>query len=153
MKRLLLIAILLCLTSCDYFNKKKIDSETIVEEELKSINWNDVDEYPAFSICDSSENKKVCFEDVLRNRLNTNLSKQNIVVSEDVNDTVLLKIHIDNKGKFSIKDIIYSDLTKSQIPELDSLLRHSLDSLPKIYPAIKRGQQVATEFNLPVLIN
>jgi len=153
MKRLLLIALLLCLTSCDYFNKKKIDSETIVEEELKSINWNDVDEYPAFSICDSSENKKVCFEDVLRNRLNTNLSKQNIVVSEDVNDTVLLKIHIDNKGKFSIKDIIYSDLTKSQIPELDSLLRHSLDSLPKIYPAIKRGQQVATEFNLPVLIN
>src|SRR5690606_34981856 len=133
MKRLLLIAILLCLTSCDYFNKKKIDSETIVEEELKSINWNDVDEYPAFSICDSSENKKVCFEEVLRNRLNTNLSKQNIVVSEDVNDTVLLKIHIDNKGKFSIKDIIYSDLTKSQIPELDSLLRHSLDSLPKIY--------------------
>lgn len=153
MKRLILIAILVFLTSCDYFNKKKIDTKEILDEELKSINWNDVDEYPTFTICDSSDNKKVCFEDVLRNRLNEQLSKQNIVVTEDVSDTILLKIHIDNKGNFSIKDIISSDVTKAQIPQLDSLLRHSFDSLPKIYPAIKRSQQVATEFNLPVVVN
>ena len=153
MKRLILIAILVFLTSCDYFNKKKIDTKEILDEELKSINWNDVDEYPTFTICDSSDNKKVCFEDVLRNRLNEQLSKQNIVVTEDVSDTILLKIHIDNKGNFSIKDIISSEVTKAQIPQLDSLLRHSFDSLPKIYPAIKRSQQVATEFNLPVVVN
>ncbi len=153
MKRLILIAILVVLTSCDYFNKKKIDTKEILEEELKSINWNDVDEYPTFSICDSSANKKTCFEDVLRNRLNKNLSKQNIIVTEDVSDTILLKIYIDNKGNFSIKDIVSSEMTKAQIPQLDSLLRHSFDSLPKIYPAIKRSQQVATEFNLPVVVN
>jgi hypothetical protein len=44
--------------SCDYFDKKKIDTETIVNDELKAINWNDVDEYPTFSICDSTNNKK-----------------------------------------------------------------------------------------------
>ncbi|MEZ4793332.1 MAG: hypothetical protein R2783_07695 [Gelidibacter sp.] len=153
MKRIIFISILSILTSCDYFNKKKIDTETIVEEELKSINWNDVDEYPTFSICDSTDNKKTCFEDVLRNRLNENLSKQDIVVTEDVSDTILLKIHIDNKGNFSIKNIVSNDVTKSQIPKLDSLLRHSFDSLPQIYPAIKRGQQVATEFNLPIVVN
>lgn len=153
MKRLILIAILVVLTSCDYFDKKKIDSKEILDEELKSINWNDVDEYPTFSICDSSNNKKTCFEDVLRNRLNEQLSKQNIVVSEDVSDTILLKIHIDNRGHFTIKNIVSSEMTKTQIPQLDSLLRHSFDSLPRIYPAIKRSQQVATEFSLPVVVN
>ncbi len=153
MKRLILIAILIFLTSCDYFDKKKIDTKTIVEEEMKSINWNDVDEYPTFSICDSTYNKRGCFEDVLRNRLNEHLANQNIVVTEDVSDTILLKIHIDNKGNFSLKDIVSSEVTKTQIPQLDSLLRHSFDSLPKIFPAIKRSQQVATEFNLPVVVN
>lgn len=152
MKRLILIVILATLSSCDYFNKKKIDTKEILNEELKSINWNDVDEYPTFTICDSSDNKQSCFEDVLRNRLNTYLSKQNIVVTEDISDTILLKIHIDNKGNFTLKDIVSSEVTKAQIPQLDSLLRHSFDSLPKIYPAIKRSQQVATEFNLPVVV-
>ncbi|MGJ8591914.1 MAG: hypothetical protein ACSHXF_05175 [Aquaticitalea sp.] len=152
MKRLLLIVILAMLSSCDYFNKKKIDTKEILDEELKSINWNDVDEYPTFTICDTSENKKICFEDVLRNRLNVYLSTQNFTVTEDINDTILLKIHIDRVGNFAIKDIESSELTKTQIPQLDSLLRHSFDSLPKIYPAIKRSQQVATEFNLPVVV-
>ena len=153
MKRLILIVILAMLSSCDYFNKKKIDTKEILDEELKSINWNDVDEYPTFTICDSSDNKKTCFENVLRNRLNNYLAKQNIVVTEDISDTILLKIHIDNKGNFTLKDIVSNEITKTQIPQLDSLLQHSFDSLPKIYPAIKRSQQVATEFNLPVVVN
>ncbi len=152
MKRLLLIVILAMLSACDEFNKKKIDTKEILDEELKSINWNDVDEYPTFTICDSSDTKKTCFEDVLRNQINNYLSKQNIVVTEDISDTILLKIHIDNKGNFTLKNIVSRDKTKSQIPQLDSLLRHSFDSLPKIYPAIKRSQQVATEFNLPVVV-
>lgn len=153
MKRIILIAILVSISSCDYFNKKKIDTEDILEEELQSINWKDVDEYPTFTICDSSDNKRVCFEEVLRNRLNEQLLKQNIIVTEDISDTILLKIHIDNKGNFTLKDIVSSEITRAQIPQLDSLLRHSFDSLPKIYPAIKRSQQVATEFNLPVVVN
>ena len=153
MKRLILIVILAMLSSCDYFDKKKVDTKEILDEELKSINWNDVDEYPTFTICDSSDSKKACFEDVLRNQLNEYLSRQNIIVTEDISDTILLKIHIDNKGSFTLKDIVSSDITRTQIPKLDSLLRHGFDSLPKIYPAIKRSQQVATEFNLPVVVN
>ena len=153
MKRLILVLSILFFVSCDYFDKKKIDTKTIVNDELKSINWNDVDEYPTFSICDSTNNKKECFQNVLRDRLNAKLSNQKIVVTEDVNDTILLRIHIDSEGVFSIKSIECRDITKAQIPQLDSLLRHSFDSLPKIFPAIKRSQQVATEFSLPVIVN
>lgn len=153
MKRLILIVTLVLLSSCDTFDKKKIDTKEYLDEELRAIDWSDVDEYPTFTICDSSNAKKNCFENVIRTYLNAQLSRQTIVVTEDISDTISLKIHIDNQGRFTLKSIESSDLIKLQIPQLDSILRHSFDSLPKIYPAIKRSQQVATEFSLPVVVN
>ena len=141
--------------SCDFFNKKKVYSEDLLENELEMFTWNDVDEYPSFASCDSTtgkENKKQCFENTLRDILNSNLSQYRIIVSEAVEDTVQLKITIDKDGNFSINSIKSSLLTQQEIPQLDSLLRRSLDSLPKIFPAIKRSQQVTTEFSLPVII-
>lgn len=123
---------------------------------MQAINWNDVDDYPTFSDCDAAtghQEKKECFENHLYELLTSHLANQKIVVTEDVSDTVVLKIHIDKTGQFSIKNITMDHLTKAQIPQLDSILRHSFDSLPKIYPAIKRSQQVATEFSLPVIVN
>nr|WP_236027431.1 hypothetical protein [Gelidibacter pelagius] len=123
---------------------------------MQAINWNDVDEYPTFSDCDTAttnQEKKACFENHLHELLTSHLEKQIIIVTEDVSDTVLLKIHIDKTGQFSIRNIDMDAMTKAQIPHLDSILRHSFDSLPKIYPAIKRSQQVATEFSLPVIVN
>jgi hypothetical protein len=141
--------------SCEYFNKKKVYSQDLLENELEMFTWNDVDEYPTFASCDSTTgkaNRKQCFENTLRDILNANLSQYHIVVSEAIEDTVQLKITIDNQGAFSINSIKSSALTKQEIPELDSLLRRSLDSLPKIFPAIKRSQQVATQFSFPVII-
>ena len=141
--------------SCDYFDKKKVYSEDLLENELEMFTWNDVDEYPTFTLCDSTtgkENKKQCFENTLRDILNTNLAQHHIVVTEAIEDTVQLKITIDKEGNFSINSIKSSLLTQQEIPQLDSLLRKSLEDLPKIYPAIKRSQQVTTEFNLPVII-
>jgi hypothetical protein len=155
MKRLSIILCVFVLTSCNYFEKNKVFTEDILEEELQTFNWNDVDEYPTFASCDTTlgkENKRQCFENTLLQVLNKNLLKQNIVVTEDVNDTILLKITIDNQGNFNVDDIQSSELTKAQIPKIDSLLIHSFDSLPKIYPAIKRSQQVTTQFSLPVVV-
>lgn len=155
MKRLSIILCVFVLTSCNYFEKKKVFTEDILKEELQSFNWNDVDEYPTFASCDTTsgkKNKRQCFENTLLQLLNSNLSEQNIVVTEDVNDTILLKITIDSQGNFKVDDIQSSELTKAQIPKIDSLLIYSFDSLPKIYPAIKRSQQVTTQFSLPVVV-
>ncbi|WP_299399028.1 hypothetical protein [uncultured Gelidibacter sp.] len=151
-----LLVFLILLTSCDYFQSKKVSTEQLLEEEIQAINWNDVDDYPTFSDCDdatTNQEKKACFESYLHDLLASHLGKQKIVVTDDVSDTVVLKIHIDKKGQFSIRNIDMDSMTKAQIPQLDSILRHSFDSLPKIYPAIKRSQQVATEFSLPVIVN
>ena len=155
MKRIFIFLVFISMMSCDFFNKKKVYSEDLLENELEMFTWNDVDEYPSFASCDSTtgkENKKQCFENTLRDILNSNLSQYRIIVSEAVEDTVQLKITIDKDGNFSINSIKSSLLTQQEIPQLDSLLRRSLDSLPKIFPAIKRSQQVTTEFSLPVII-
>lgn len=155
MKRFLIFMVLMSFFSCDYFDKKKVHTEDLLEEELKTFNWKDVDQYPSFATCDTTsakENRKLCFENTLRSILNASLASHLIVASEAIQDTVYLKITIDNKGRFSIDDIKKSQRTLEVIPELDSLLRTSLDSLPKIYPAIKRSQEVATQFTLPVLV-
>jgi hypothetical protein len=141
--------------SCDIFNKKKVYSQDLLENELEMFTWNDVDEYPTFASCDSTlgkENKKQCFENTLRDILNTNLSQYHIMVSESIEDTVQIEITINKEGQLFVNSIESNILTQQEIPQLDSLLRRSLDNLPKIFPAIKRSQQVTTQFSLPVII-
>lgn len=155
MKQIVIVLCLLSMMSCGYFNKKKVNTEDLLEEELKTFTWHEVDEYPSFASCDFTSGKakkKHCFEQTLREVLNRNLEQQTIIVSQAIEDTVHLKITIDNKGTFLINTIESSDLTQHEIPQLDSLLRSSFEALPKIYPAIKRSQQVTTQFTLPVVI-
>ena len=85
--------------------------------------------------------------------VNTYLSQQHIVVSEDIEDTIKIRLAISNAGKINVLDINAKPETLEIIPEIDSLLRGSINALPKIFPAIKRGQQVHTEFVLPVVIS
>lgn len=150
--RFLLFFMVCC--ACKEFNLKKINESTLVEEELKNINWNSVDEYPTFETCDSTSNQspESCFKKILVGHINEALSKANIVITEDINDTIMLRLQIDDQGKISIPDIEAKSTTREAIPSLDSLMRDCLSDLPKVYPAIKRGQQVSTEFQLPVVV-
>lgn len=155
MKRILLLLGLFTALSCN-FETKKIHADDILKEELQTFSWNDVDEYPTFASCDSALSKvakKRCFENTIRSLLNAHLSTQQIVVTNDVNDTINLKITIDKTGAFSLDTILCHPSTRVQIKNLDSLLIHGFDSLPKIYPAIKRSQQVTTQFSLPVVVH
>ena len=97
MKQLTVFILLLCLYSCDYFDKKKVNSQDIVNEELQTFNWNDVDEYPSFKTCESLSSKqesKQCFETTLITHITNKLSDEIIVVTENVEDTVMIKFHI-----------------------------------------------------------
>lgn len=156
MKYLIILFLGLCISSCDYFDKKKVYSEDILKEDLQTFNWNEVDEYPTFSSCDNSTTKeqlRQCFETALTSYITSQLSNETIIVTEDVNDTVVITFQISENGKLNVLEIKSSDLIKTQIPEIDTLLINSLKGLPQIFPAIKRGQHVKTEFKLPVVIS
>jgi len=155
MKFIRFVIFCLIFTSCEYFNVKKTSSEQILKDELKSFNWNDVDAYPTFTSCDSVSSKKErksCFVSTLAKHIFQNLSDEKMIVTHDLNDTVVIDFKLTEKGALSILDIQIDESTLEILPGLNEQLQKSIDSLPKIFPAIKRGQQVTTQFKLPIII-
>lgn len=143
------------LVSCQFFNAKKITKDAILTKELKTFNWNEVDTYPSFPVCDSMDsltNKKQCFENTLSNHISTQLAKETFVVTQDINDTINLEFLISEKGQLQIKELTADSLTLAELPNIQQIIESSLDSLPPIYAAIKRGQQVKTQFKLPIVL-
>ncbi len=141
--------------SCNYYEKKKLNPETILMEELKTFNWNELDSYPSFETCDDSidfQQTKMCFEQTLISHFSEFFIEKNLVVTENVTDTIRIDFLVNNKGSLSISNIQSKPLTRLQIPTLDSLITHSLQGLPKLYPAIKRSQQVQSAFQLPLIL-
>ncbi len=156
MKSIPFLLIFICLCSCDFFYTKKTNPETILNEELRTFNWNDVDEYPMFSVCDTLNTKtdrKLCFENILTAHIFEFLQYENIVVTQDINDTLNLEFQVYATGRIKLLHADIDSLTLQEIPNIRKLIVKSLDSLPEIFPAIKRGQQVTTKFKLPIIIN
>ena len=145
----------LLLISCKYFDVEKTTPEAILEEDLKTFNWNDVDTYPSFSSCDSlftKEEKKTCFQLNLSSHILKSLEDEVIVVTEDILDTVTLHFKVSEKGDLTLIDTKVDSLTVKEIPNIHELINNSLNSLPTIFAAIKHDQYVKTEFKLPIVI-
>ena len=156
MKQLYLGILVLTLASCKYFDVKKTSSEAILKDELETFNWKDVDEYPSFSLCDSltgQQEKKQCFETFLTSTILGYLEKEKLVVTHDIDDTIALKFQISDTGELTLTDFDVDSLTLHEIPNIKTLINNSIQTLPEIYPAIKRGQQVKTQFELPLVVD
>jgi hypothetical protein len=141
--------------SCNYFEKKKLDSNTILMEELKTFNWNEVDRYPSFENCTDSidyQDSKMCFEQMIMTHISEYFRLQDLVVTQKVSDTIKINFLVSNKGEIHISKIHSKALTKIEIPNLDSIIDYSLKNLPPLYPAIKRSQQVQSAFELPLIL-
>ena len=142
-------------TSCKYFDVEKTTSEAILNEELKTFDWNDVDTYPSFSECDSlisKSEKKQCFQHHLSSHILKFLQDEVIVVTKDIHDTLNLHFKVSEKGVLTLLDTKVDSLTIKEIPNINELINNSLNSLPTIYAAIKHDQYVKTEFELPIVI-
>ena len=70
MRKTLIIIFCFLFVSCefDFQFDKKITVNEFITEELKSFNWNDVDQYPVFENCleiNSVKNKNNCFVETI----------------------------------------------------------------------------------------
>ncbi len=154
MKKVLLFVFTLILTSCN-FETKKISAEDVFKEESRSLNWKEVDEYPAFENCQQKSGlkaAKICFERQVATTIYSFLASQQPVVTESINDTIILHLEITKEGKPHIDSVLIDSTVTRQLPEIEQWLRQSIDSLPKIYPASKRGIPVSTMFKMPVVV-
>jgi hypothetical protein len=154
-KILVLFWISFLLFSCEEFKTRKITSEEILIEETRDFNWHEVDEYPAFSECRSItevELAKACFGNKVAQYFYSRLEAKQPVVTEALDDTLYLYLKISEKGKPAIDSMEIDSLVLRQLPQIRTWLSQSVDSLPKIYPATKRGIPVKTTFRMPVVI-
>ncbi len=155
MKKTLLLILFSVLVGCNNFETRKISSEEVLELESKTLNWKELDEYPAFENCKNiaePDKARDCFEASVANSVYAYLARQEPIVTEAIDDTIYLHLEISKTGKPVIASIEVDTLVTNQIPELKVWLQQSIDSLPKIYPASKRGIPVNSVFTMPILI-
>ncbi len=140
--------------SCEFEIQKKISADKYLEEELRTIDWNSVDKLPLLESClNSNLDNQKCFVSYFSSQLKKNLLDNDFVLNRTLIDTIYFNLKIDKVGNVSYEKIqINEDLNKYQ-NAIEMALNVTIKNLPKVYPAIKRGQPVDVEFNFPLLIS
>lgn len=155
MKRLLLLLFLPFFTACDLFETKKVTSEEILIEEQQELNWHEVDQYPAFAECREILEEgaaKECFGKKVAAYVYARLEQKQPVVTEALHDTIMLHLIVSDEGAPEIDSVEIDSVVMHHLPKIRRWVQESIDSLPKIYPASKRGIPVATKFKMPIVI-
>jgi hypothetical protein len=121
------------------------------------VNWTSSDEMPSFEVCNDLVNeseRKSCFNTKILNLIYSNLSLEKVIVNNKINDTLIISILINEKGKISLIGIKNEDKLVNKIPELKTLIGNSLEKIPSLYPATKTnmGIPVSSKFSLPLII-
>ena len=156
MRKIILLLFLtpLFFNSCQYFDKQIPSKEELLQKELKTINWKEVDEFPSFSQCDSVQNKeqkKNCFFEYLTQLIQERLSFDTIAVLYPQLDTIDVKVTVLPNATLQFEPQLNDSLSYDK-PKIDSIIRARLVGFPKVNPAIKRGIPVKTQFILPVIL-
>tara|TARA_R110001583_G_scaffold46314_3_gene145386 strand:+ start:13799 stop:14269 length:471 start_codon:yes stop_codon:yes gene_type:complete len=148
----IIVYCLLFFYSCNFFEKKELPKDKVIDT---IVDFNSVDVFPLFPLCDSlisEEKQKICSQIKLSEHIYASLVASNIMVTKKVNDTILVKLKVDNNGEVSLVKLEASTFIQLQIPTIDSLILAGINNLPILKPAIKRGIPVATEFTLPIIL-
>lgn len=146
-----LILLMFC-TSCENFPFSKKQQKPVLDT---IINFNEVDFSPSFKICDSiieKEAKSDCFRTTIHQKIGEELQKQVFTIQDSIDEIVNVSLIIDSKGKIQFEKMDASEIIKNQLPKLDSVISASIQKIPAIYPAIKRGIPVTTKYTLPIRI-
>lgn len=153
--RLFLVFILLLATSCQFFETEKVSSKEIFNDEIKTINWKDVDRYPTFPNCEKTLEKleqQDCFINTITSHLYEVISEGNLVAGREISDTVNINFEVSSSGQLTIAEMKIDSLLQKDFPKLETSILNSIDSLQPVAPAYKRGIPVKTKFTLPVII-
>lgn len=146
-----LILLMFC-TSCENLPFLKKQQKPVLDT---IINFNEVDFSPSFKICDSiieKEAKSDCFRTTIHQKIGEELQKQVFTIQDSIDEIVNVSLIIDTKGKIKFEKMDASEIINNQLPKLDSVISASIQKIPAIYPAIKRGIPVTTKYTLPIRI-
>ena len=144
--------LLFLITSCDKFSFSKNKDIQVLDT---IVNFSSVDTSPSFKICDSiidKRRKSDCFRTTIHQKIGVELQQHEFSIKHSISEIVYVDVLINSKGKIILETIESSDDIKTQLPKLAAILKLSVDRIPDIYPAIKRGIPVTTKYRLPIKI-
>ena len=140
------------ITSCDNFSFSKNKNMQLLDT---IVNFSSVDTSPSFKVCDSiidKQKKTNCFRTTIHQKIGAELQKHQFVIRDSISEIVYVDLLINSKGKIVLEAMDSSEEIKIKLPKLDSVLRISVDKIPNVYAAIKRGIPVTTKYRLPIKI-
>lgn len=157
MKKIILITVVLSLlfSSCQYFEKQVPSKEELLQKELKTINWNEVDEFPTISECEKIDDealRKQCFFEFLTQIIQQKLSADTLAILYPELDTIEVKVTVFPNATMQFEPQFPKDSVAYDTAKIDSILKVRLINFPKVNPALKRGIPVKTQFMLPVIL-
>ncbi|KAF2516013.1 hypothetical protein [Flavobacterium foetidum] len=155
MKQFFFLFICIVLNSCQYFEKQVPSEKELLQKELKSINWKEVDEYPSVSNCEKIADKKLrqqCFFEVMSDLIQEKLNVDTLAILYPELDTIEVKVTVFPNATMKFEPQFQKDSVAYDTIKIDSILHARLVDFPKVNPAIKRGIPVKTQFILPVII-
>ena len=135
------------------------ESNKVTPQEIKSAStWSEKDQQPSFTDCDGFDqaiDKKNCFESMISNSIMDYISENPWESSQYIDEEIVLNLHIDKEGYFSLQDIERSKAIADAIPNMDESLEIAVSQIPQAQPAIKTnvGVFVATTLQLPIMIS
>lgn len=144
--------IFLLITSCDKFSFSKNKDIQVLDT---IVNFSSVDTSPSFKVCDAiidKQRKSDCFRTTIHQKIGAELQQHEFSIKHSISEIVYVDLLINSKGKIILETIESSDDIKTQLPKLAAILKLSVDIIPDIYPAIKRGIPVTTKYRLPIKI-
>lgn len=155
MKQFSFLLVIFLFNSCQYFEKHVPSEKELLQKELKSINWKEVDEFPSVVECEKIENKKQrqqCFFEIMTQLIQQKLSSDTLAILYPELDTIEVKVTIFPNATMKFEPQFPKDSVAYDTVKIDSILRARLVDFPKVNPAIKRGIPVKTQFILPVIL-
>ncbi len=149
--RLLLFFIIITCTSCT----NGLSSKTNTLQGLDTIvDFSKVDVSPYFKICEKllKKEKTHCFRTNIQLYFIKKLKKLELSSEQSINEMITVVLLVDKKGKTSLQELTLTDNITVNFPDFENEIHQMVDDLPQLYPALKRGIPVTTEYKLPINI-
>lgn len=143
--------IISCFISCDAFLNSKKEKQI---PEKNVIDFSKVDVSPTFYNCKNASvlQKRTCFRNRISKIITNVLTSKDLNLSNSINEKIEVELLINKSGKVSINNIYSSDSIIENLPVLDSLIRVSVNKIPKLVPAYKNNLAVTTQYTLPIVL-
>jgi len=152
--KILLSIIFLCsIWSCNSFDNKRVKPTSKAKVVDTIIDLKQVDSYPMYADCSGFDSKDAqwdCSQELLMNYIRNCVEGFDYSSSQNMNDTLIIQLHISKKGKVSLLPLASENSKK--LGQIKRMLMQCADSIPLIQPAIKRAIPVSSTFTLPIII-